>query len=175
MSEASAGLRLMLGLIEDHELFGSEPGSAPAVFPVVHDGFERDQQLLEAAFRRAGGVLFTISPDQTEQDGEPAANLLDVIEATIAGEDGSRFPSKQARARSGPPDSCSSRKAPPTTCFWRCWCGFWSSELARHPLESGAPLRRRAPRQPAPPIALADARFIRFPRPCLDRSAPSFP
>lgn len=134
MSEASAGLRLMLGLIEDHELFGSEPGSAPAVFPVVHDGFERDQQLLEAAFRRAGGELFTISPDQTEQDGEPAANLLGVIEATIAGEDGIEVSIEAAGGKVKATSTPGLEKSPANNLLLATLVRVLSSELARHPL-----------------------------------------
>lgn len=134
MSEASAGLRLMLGLIEDHELYGSEACAAPSVFPVVHDGFERDEPLLAEAFRRAGGELFTISPDQTEQEGEPAPDLLGVIETTLAAEDGIDVSIEAAQGKIRATSAPGLEKSVPNNLLLATLVRVLSAELGRHPL-----------------------------------------
>ena len=134
MSEASAGLQLMLGLIEDHERYGSEPGVEPAIFPVVHDDFEQDKRMITEAFRRAGGELFTVSAEETEQDGEPSEALLRVIETTFAGEDGIEVSIEATGGKIRASSVPGLEKSFPNNLLLATLVRVLSADLAGHPL-----------------------------------------
>lgn len=78
---ATAGLELMLGVINDHEALGTTLGVPPRVIPVVHDNFESDERLVMEAFRRADGHLFILDPAEKRWDGNPSEGLIAVLKA----------------------------------------------------------------------------------------------
>lgn len=81
MTEDTAILDLIGGLVQDDVRHGTGAASPPVVIPVVHDSFERDQPLLEAALRRFGGHLLVADPDQLVLPADPDSLLIDLVRA----------------------------------------------------------------------------------------------
>jgi hypothetical protein len=71
----------MLGVINDHEAYGTALGEPPRVIPVVHDNFDSDERVVKEAFRRADGHLYILDPSERSWEGSPSEGLIAVLKA----------------------------------------------------------------------------------------------
>ena len=131
---AVACLQLMLGLIKDHEEIGSEPEIPPTVLPVIHEEFDRDEELLLQAFRRADGVLYCIDPDKVVLDGDPPSDLVAAIEVTLESYGGLDVTVTQSEGKIKLSSDPKLEKSVANNLFLASLARILSADLGKHPL-----------------------------------------